>query len=250
MKVKFLGVHTIEAVQARIPCILVDGVLALDAGSLSSLSATEQLGINAILLTHQHYDHLRDIPIFGMTLRLNNASVTVYGPIEVQNILIKHLLNGVFYPRFLETSVIAYHPITPGQSFSINDYSIMPVAMRHSVPTVGYEIRASGRSLFYSSDTGPGLDNIWEHIQPDIIVMEVTAPNCQADFGRKAGHLTPILLKDELSNFQKLKGYIPLVYTVHMNPFTEDTIRSELSEVAHSLNCHIIPAHEGLEIDV
>ena len=250
MKVKFLGAHNIEAGQIRLPCILVDGALALDAGCLSSLDTTEQLKLKAVVLTHQHYDHLRDIPILGMSLHLSNAGITVYGPPKVQNVITAHLLNGALYPNFFDMPTLSFCPITPEKPFFVDSYEITPFAMRHSVFTTGYEINAHGRRLFYSGDTGPKLDNVWEHIQPDTIVIEVTAPNQWTDFGRKAGHLTPMLLKDELLNFQERKGYLPSVYTVHMNPFAEDTIRVELAEIAHTLNCRITPAHEGLEIDV
>ena len=118
------------------------------------------------------------------------------------------------------------------------------------MPAVGYEISTSGHRLFYSGDTGPGLVNAWEYIQPDIIIIEVTSSNRWTYFGHKTGHLTPTLLREELIGFCKLKGYMPSVYTVHMNPFIEDDIRVELADVARTLNCPITPAHEGLEIEI
>jgi len=248
MKIRFLGAHNIATNSAKLPGILVDDVLALDAGSLCALSAPEQLGLKAILLTHQHYDHLRDLPILGMNLFLNGTGVTVYGLPEVRDVIAEHILNGTLYSRFLENSTMDYRPITPEEPFLVSDYRVMPVAVEHSVPAVGYEISAEGRRLFYSGDTGPGLGNTWGELRPDIIIIEVTSSNRWTDFGRKAGHLTPALLKDELAIFQALKGYLPPIYTVHMNPFVEDDLRAELAEVAHTMNCHITTAHEGLEI--
>jgi ribonuclease BN (tRNA processing enzyme) len=250
VKIKFLGVHNVEAGLVKLPGVLVDNVLALDAGCLSLLSTPEQLGLKAILLTHQHYDHLRDLPILGMNLYLNNARVRVFGPLEVQSILVEHFLNGAVYSRFLERSTINYHPVAPGEWFSTDGYDILPVTVRHSVPAIGYEISAGGHRLFYSGDTGPGLSCAWEHLRPDVIIIEVTAPNRWAEHGHTTGHLTPALLKKELADFLELKGYLPPIYAVHMNPFVEDELRAELAEVAHTLNCLITPAHEGLEIDI
>jgi len=249
MRVRFLGAHNTETCSVRLPGVLVDGILALDAGSLGVLSAQEQLGLKAILLTHQHFDHLRDLPILGMNLFLNGAGVAVYGLPEVQSIITKHLLNGSLYSRFMESSIMNFCPIIPGVSFLVGEYSILPVAMRHSVPAVGYEIRTDSRRLFYSGDTGPGLSSVWKHLNPDVIIIEVTSSNHWTDFALKAGHFTPALLKDELAILRELKGYIPPVFTIHMNSFVEDDIQTELAEVAHALHCSITPAHEGMEIE-
>jgi len=250
MKVKFLGAHNAEAGSVKLPGVLVDSTLALDAGSLSSLSVTAQLNLRAIILTHQHYDHLRDLPVIGMNLFLSNASVAVYGLTEVRSILAEHLLSGSLYPQFLDRGTLDYRSVLPGEPFQIGEHHILPLLMEHSVPTMGFEVSSGNRRLFYSGDTGPNLSNVWMHTQPDLIVIEVTASNRWTDFGREAGHLTPALLREELANFKKLKGYVPPVFTVHMNPFQEDDIRTELAEAARTLNSPITPAHEGLEIEI
>jgi ribonuclease BN (tRNA processing enzyme) len=103
MKIRFLGAHNVETASTKLPGLLVDGVLALDAGSLTStLSIEEMISLKAVLLTHQHYDHLRDMPMLGMNLFLNKKSTTIYGAVEVRDALTAHLLNGPLYPRFLE----------------------------------------------------------------------------------------------------------------------------------------------------
>ena len=66
MEVQILGAHTTEARELRLTCFLIDGVLALDAGSLTaSLSLSQQEKVRAILLTHQHFDHSRDLVTLG-----------------------------------------------------------------------------------------------------------------------------------------------------------------------------------------
>jgi len=67
MKVQILGAHNLESANTRLVSLLVDDVLALDAGSLtSSLSFEAQAGGKAILLTHHHFDHMRDIATIGL----------------------------------------------------------------------------------------------------------------------------------------------------------------------------------------
>ena len=69
MGTRVLGAHNLETQQAKHTCFLIDGVLGVDAGSLvTSLSLDEQGKILALLLTHQHFDHGRDLPTLGLTL--------------------------------------------------------------------------------------------------------------------------------------------------------------------------------------
>ncbi len=74
MKVQFLGAHNCESLETRLVSLLVDDVLALEAGGLTSgLSFVAQLKLKGILLTHDHYDHIRDIPMLGMNLSLSGG---------------------------------------------------------------------------------------------------------------------------------------------------------------------------------
>ncbi len=71
MKIRFLGAHNLVTNTTRTMTLLVDGVIALDAGCLASaLSFKAQRQIHSVLLTHAHYDHTRDIPAFAMNLFL------------------------------------------------------------------------------------------------------------------------------------------------------------------------------------
>jgi ribonuclease BN (tRNA processing enzyme) len=251
MKIRFLGAHNVETASTKLPGLLVDGVLALDAGSLTSaLSIEEMIGLKAVLLTHQHYDHLRDMPMLGMNLFLNKKSTAIYGTVEVRDALTAHLMNGPLYPRFLEKATFDFYPIEPFKPFCAEGYDILPVTVDHSVPAVGYQVASGGRRLFYSGDTGTPLNEAWERVNPDLIVIETTASNNWTHFGREAGHLTPEMLKSELVSFKKMKGYLPPVYTVHMNPFLEKDIEVELKQVERELGCKITMAKEGMEITI
>lgn len=256
MKVRFLGAHNTESHNTRLASLLVDGVLALDAGSITSnLSFAQQLKLRAVLVTHHHYDHIRDIPLLAMNLFLNAASIDVYSIQSVGEELSSHLLNGSLYPRFMEEPegkpVINFHTVKPYQEFEAAGYSVLPLPVAHSVPAVGYQVTsADSKRLFYGGDTGPGLADCWRHISPRLIVIEVTAPNRFEQFGREKGHLTPSLLRQELLDFQKARGYIPDVISVHMNPSPEAEIEAELAAVARELGNSISLAYEGRQINI
>jgi ribonuclease BN (tRNA processing enzyme) len=123
--------------------------------------------------------------------------------------------------------------------------------MKHSVPSVGYQITTpQGKKLFYSGDTGSGLAEVWQHISPDLMVIEVTAADGFLKSAKETSHLTPGLLKQELLSFRKLKGYLPKVVTVHMFPQTpeKELIEAELKAVAVELEADITAGFEGMQV--
>ena len=72
MKIHILGAHNCESKDTKLTSLVIDGRLVLDAGGLTSgLSLSDQEQLKAVLLTHQHYDHVRDI----MALAMNFAQI-------------------------------------------------------------------------------------------------------------------------------------------------------------------------------
>jgi len=251
MKIRFLGAHNTESSSSGLMCLLLDESVALDAGCLTSkLSLKQQLALKAVLFTHGHYDHIRDLPTLAMNCFLNGGVVHAYGSQAVKDALAQHILNGQIYSRFFERPVLDFHTVEPYATFIIDRYELTPVPVSHSVPTTGYQVISDGRSFFYTGDTGPGLSECWSHISPDLLIIEVTASNRFTEFGRESKHLTPQLLKEELTEFREIRGYLPRIITVHMNSSLESELAVELHDVECNLGCEILLAREGLEIQV
>ena len=256
MHIQVLGAHKCESQNSKFVTLLIDDVLALDAGGLtSSLSFDAQLKLKAILLTHQHYDHIRDIPAIAMNALLHETTINVYSISVVRDALAAHLLNDELYPDFMkkpeDNPAIKFTVVEPNQAVLVEGYGILPVSVNHSTPAVGYQVTSpDGKVIFYTGDTGPGLAECWQCVSPQLLIIEVTAPNRYEEFARQVGHLTPRLLKPELDSFRELKGYLPQVIAVHMNPMREKEIEAEISEVAVSLNNPITLAHEGMVLSL
>jgi ribonuclease BN (tRNA processing enzyme) len=256
MKVKILGAHNSETSSSRMSGVLIDGIMALDAGSITSgLAMEEQAKLEAILLTHRHYDHLRDVPALGMNLYLNRKSATIHALPEVLDILDSSLMNNILYPRFSmppeNTPVFSFVPIEPGKEFSFNTYRILPVAMPHSVPAVGYLVKnRQNKSIFYTGDTGTGFAASIAETRPDVLITEATSPNRYGDADWALKHLTPAFLEEELTIFRKIAGYLPRVICVHMYEPLEQEIKAELTQAAERLSADITPAYEGLTFEV
>ena len=254
MNIRILGAHNSESLNSKLVSLLIDDVVVLDAGGLtSSLSLEAQQKIKAILLTHQHYDHVRDIPNIAMNFFLRNATINVYSIKPVYDALTTHLLDGELYPDFLQrppqNPTVRFTVIEAGKLLQIEGYSIMAVPVNHGVPAVGYQVTSpDGKVVFYTGDTGPGLTGCWQRISPQLLIIEVTAPDKYTEWATQKGHLTPGLLKQELTGFRELNGYLPRVVVVHMLPALEKEIEAEIAAVGEALSSPITLGYEGMEL--
>ena len=256
MKIRILGAHNIESKETGCASIIIDGVLAPDAGALTSrLSLKAQLRLEALLLTHRHFDHAKDIPTIGMNFSLVKKSLQIYTTRSIFDDVSHYLLDGTLYPDFTkqppQNPALKFNIIEPGREFAAGRYKITAFPVNHTVPCVGYQVTSTeGKKLFYTSDTGPGLAGIFRQMKPDLLIIELTSPDKHRDFALNAGHLTPALLGEELESFRKLNGYLPRVVTLHTNPLYQPEIAGQLEKVCRALRHDITMGKEGLRLDL
>lgn len=265
MQVRILGAHQSAALDQHFTSILIDGTLAVDAGSLASaLTLEEQFRVRDVLITHQHWDHVKDLPGFGYNLYSGRENG--YGPgrvglhctEEVRQVLADRFFVPGFWMDFFalpstDDPTFAYHAVDDASEFCIGPFRVRPVPVNHSVPTRGYVIAdAAGRTLYFTSDNGPGCGRAWATTRPDVLITECTYSNelAQLDSGKMFGHLCPAQLGVELEVFAGAHSYFPRVIVLHVNPFQEGRVRDELADVGSKLGASVEVSADGQTFEV
>lgn len=257
MEARIVGAHQCETLNRRLTTILVDEVLAVDAGSLAGgLTLEEQFRVMNVLITHQHWDHVKDLAGFGFNLLGGHETATIFCTEQVRQVVESCLLNPQYWMDFFagpdpDRPVYRQQRVDPGSQFMVGPYQVLSVPVNHSVPTMGYQITdRSGRKLYYTSDNGPGCGQFWLAAQPDVLITECTYSNVEAEAAAQHGHLCPSHLEAALETFSAGRGYLPRVVLVHVNPFHQERIQIEVAEVAKRLQASIEIAGEGLRFAV
>jgi ribonuclease BN (tRNA processing enzyme) len=255
MEVRILGAHVTEIAGAKPTALVIDWTLALDAGSLcSGLNLHDQRKLKAVLITHCHYDHVKDLPMIGMNFAYHGC-LDVYGTAAVFEALSTHLLDGKLYPNFLKwpdlQPALNFIRLEEYERISIGGYGVMVLPVPHGVPTVGFQVTSpEGRSLFFTGDTAGGLSGCWEHVSPDLLITELSWPQEMEEWARRTTHLSPQLLRTELVEFRRLKGYIPQTVLIHLDPARESDVAAEVAEIAQELGASITLGREGMTVSV
>lgn len=251
MKVRIVGAHNYASRDTRLACALIDGRLALDAGSLATaLTFEEQARIEAVLLTHRHLDHVSDLLMLSGTAYYSGTHVDVYGVEPTIRAVEEYLFNGKLFtdPRTRpsrDDPAMRLHVLEEYRPAEIAGYTVLAVPGEHSVPMWGFEVAdLAGKRVFYSGDTNEDIAKVWPHIRPDLMLLECTISNARAEGPQRPGHLSAKLFGGVLEDFRRQHGYIPKTVAVHLLPFDEDAVRAELPPVADELGIEIAIARE------
>ena len=256
MELRVLGAHNMESRDTRMESHLIDGVLALDAGGMTrALSFDEQKRIRAIILSHRHFDHVRDLLPLGLTMRDEGVTVEVYGISDTLEFVTSRLLDGGLYVDLInypspENPVMRLNTVDFYKPFKVLDYTVVAVPVPHAVPAAGFQLSSGDTRLFYTGDTGKGVSDAWEHVAPNVLLTEVTFGNENESKAVAVGHLTPAHLGEVLGRFQDMHGYLPRVIVSHMNPPWEEAVREELKALSAELDIEITVSHADMTVQL
>jgi ribonuclease BN (tRNA processing enzyme) len=255
MKIKVLGCSGAALPGHHLPGLLVDGKILFDAGSLTNvLDVKAQLKIENIFITHAHLDHVIGIPFLADNIIIRNIrhKVNILGIRPVVRTIKKDLLNSSVWPDFtviprIQNGILNLIELKASQSVKINDYTITPYKVNHSVPAVGYLVEDKRkRRFFYTGDTGP-FDATWNKLGTEplhCLIIEVSFPNRMRKIAIQTGHLTPQLLRKELL---KVKQVPERIYITHLKLQYFKTIKKELQQLRIN-NLRLLRDGETIEV--
>jgi 3',5'-cyclic-nucleotide phosphodiesterase len=241
MELRVIGCHGGETPKHRTSAFVVDDRLAIDAGSLTSgMSLDAQCALKAVLVSHAHLDHVRDLA----TIADNRAQqgckpLLIAGTGPTLAILKKHFFNGLLWPDFstipsAKSPTITYLQLKPEVPTKIAGYTVRAILVSHTIETCGFVVESpkEGRSIAYSGDTGP-TSRLWHVLDatPNLkaMLMEVSFPNDEQRVATLSGHHTPKTLAADLKKLEKSKEIPFLLY--HIKPSFQAKVEKECARI-------------------
>jgi cAMP phosphodiesterase len=236
VKLQVLGCHGGELPTCRTTCFLVDDVLALDAGALTSTLTLDQLcKVDDILVGHSHFDHIKDLPLLAdLVIGRRDTPVTIHASQECAKALRDYMFNNSLWPDFTsiptkEDPVLRIQTFRAGSTFQVGAYTVQSIPVSHPVESCGFVISNGQSCMAMSGDTGP-TDELWQVLNGvknlKALLLETSFPNALQELADLSGHLTPKTVELELAKFER-NGTSVLLY--HLKPAFVSQLKRELS---------------------
>lgn len=234
MRIRVLGCSGAIAQGCRTTAFMLDGDVLVDAGTgVGDLTLDEMVGIQHVLLTHSHLDHIAALPLMLDAVALRRMS-SAAGPLlvhalpETIAILQAHIFNQHIWPDFTripseQAPLMRFVPLQVGQQFTLCGKTVEVLSAVHTVPAVGFAVsdqHARGHWVF-TGDTGPN-PAFWQRINQlpvAMLVIETAFSNQEEGLAARSQHLAPGSLAAELAQIRITPPHAPYpIYITHTKP--------------------------------
>jgi ribonuclease BN (tRNA processing enzyme) len=240
MQVRVLGCSGAIAKDCRTTSFLVDTDLLVDAGTgVGDLTLDEMAGIDDVVLTHCHLDHIAALPLMldavgsrrTRPLRVHALRATIEA-------LRAHVFNNVIWPDFesipsADAPFVSFHDIVVGQVLDLGSrepkrIEVLPAV--HTVPACGFAVRRAegGAHWVFSGDTERNAP-FWDRVNAldvAMLVIETAFSSREQALAERSLHLSPAVLADELARIDPGKQFP--IYITHTKPAETEEIMSQI----------------------
>ena len=203
-------------------------LLECGSGSLAFLTAlTEPEKIDAIVLSHLHYDHMSDILPLSFRYAMAGKTLKVYAPSAPENVR-----------KLLDCPAFEWCDIAKGGQIGEVKFTAAPV--RHPVPSYAVRFAHEGKVLCYSGDTNT-CDNL------ALFVRDADLFLCDACFTDAMWNENlPHLSAGKAAEISHAAGVKRLMLT-HFRP---DIAKETLLKDAEKVFANVCLAQVGLKAEV
>ena len=244
MKVRVLGCSGAIAKDCRTTSFLLDHDVLVDAGTgVGDLSLDEMAGIDHVLLTHSHLDHIAALPLMVDAIASRRSTpLQIHALQATIDALKTHIFNDVIWPDFSiiptpAAPFVRFYPLELGQSLLLAGKLVEVLPAVHTVPAVGYAVSAGQGNWVFTGDTGenPALWARINQLEVAMLVIETAFSNREGDLAQRSLHLSPDRLADELACIAPGKNYP--IYITHTKPAQTALIMAEIQRLEQTGPC-------------
>ncbi|MGM9601635.1 MAG: MBL fold metallo-hydrolase [Faecousia sp.] len=184
----FLGINgSVQEPEYGNTALLISGQTGVLAVDLScNLSALTNADIDAVILTHEHIDHVYGLPslIHQLWLRGRTRALDIYMPQGLEN-----LVNGLLdlfgirsKPKMFEIR------LRTEASFAVGSLSIRTFRTDHTGTSLGIVVEAGGKKLIYTGDMRPMSVFPAEFEGADVLIHEASGTESEEPTLIRKGH--------------------------------------------------------------
>jgi len=251
MKVRVLGCSGAIAKDCRTTSFLLDNDLLVDAGTgVGDLTLDEMAGINHVLLTHSHLDHVAALPLMVDAIAARRTTpIQIHALPGTINALKAHIFNNTIWPDFSriptpEAPFISFHPLDVGQTLLLAGKHVEVLPAVHTVPAVGYAVATGKGCWVFTGDTeqNPALWARINQMNVAMLVIETAFSNRERDLAKRSLHLSPHALANELDCIERGKNYP--IYITHTKPAETGEIMSQIDAITADWQARGVAQHD------